>query len=224
MKRICSIVLIMMLIFTSSAFAEEFTLHSGVIFGMSKEDVASLEQGAGFECEKIEAEETTANPSAVIQVKGKIASIENSSIYYAFDADNKLFSASYVLGSTVNNDDSDKEYEIIEKALCEKYGEPENIWLPVAYEAGFEPLDYIVAKWGLILNNKLPPNSSWAIKQDNGKYVVIVHYVLTFNLSGYTIKEHTVGYQLYDAEVIESAINSITDKATENEEQRNNDL
>ena len=79
MKKYISILIAVLVVMASvSGLAEDFSIHSGVSNGMTREEVINLETAAGFEVEESED---------YITVKGKIASIENSAIRYYFEDD-----------------------------------------------------------------------------------------------------------------------------------------
>ena len=128
MKKIISLVLIFVMLFSVSAFAEnEFTLHSGVYMGMSREQVIEAEEKNGFH--------PILDDDGDIRVEGTIASINDSSISYCFE-DNKLNHASYRLPDCFSEEnplrskylfkeDMMEAWTKVSSALTGKYGVPE---------------------------------------------------------------------------------------------------
>ena len=223
MKKLISILLIGMLLFSSiSALAEDFTLHSGVTFGMTMDEVKSLEQNAGFAIETDDHKYDSSKVASALEVTGKIAGFENSDIHYLFDNSGKLYAATYWLRT---NDALESDYATIQNALEGKYGNPNDAWLLVANRIGFEPNDYLSLA-GLARNNKnvLPYYNSWLVELEDGNYVVIAHYKDSATVFGMTLNMHIVGYQWYSAEEMANELNDISNEADENQSQRDNDL
>lgn len=50
-KILCLVISLIVLLSSISALAEEFTIHSGVMFGMSIDEVISAETASGFPAE-----------------------------------------------------------------------------------------------------------------------------------------------------------------------------
>lgn len=114
MKRIISLVLMIAMLLSVSAFAEEeFTLHSGTKFGMSVDEVVKLEQEAGFD-----VIESTLGTSGYLQVKGEIAGHEDAyALYYFDDNDGPMHRMTYRF--------DDNDYQAMENTLEKKYGATE---------------------------------------------------------------------------------------------------
>ena len=121
MKKIVSLFLVAIIItslFAGSVYAEDFTIHSGVVFGDTKEDVKAKE--------KLSLEYETATS---LVYSGKVAGYDEAKIEYQFyEADGKLYDAlykfKYLSNSTSNT--ARKQREELEKLLKSKYGEPIN--------------------------------------------------------------------------------------------------
>ena len=121
MKRmVCTLALLLVLVLSVSALAEEFTLHSGVKFGMTIEEVMQAEKDAGFE--PTEGTIDTQNCSEIHQKNGvhieeqQVAGVDDAYIQYHFDNEGKLDSAIYNLrrGYFESSD--------IKDSMIEKYG------------------------------------------------------------------------------------------------------
>ena len=222
-KMLCLVISLVVLLSTVSALAEEFTIHSGVMFGMTREEVITLETDAGFEV--IESEE-------YITVKGKIASIDKSAIRYYFE-ENALTTAWYRLGGT-HSDVGDSTYDpdsfdVVEDALVSKYGEPNfdtQVLDSIASEYDIDGLnkyliggvyrDYGVAGW-----------SNWLFPVDEDTYLFIDHHLFSGELKGaggLSVGYHTLCYQMMDAAEVESVIQSIADENQEDSQQLEDDI
>ena len=219
-------ILIILSVFIScivgSASANEFTLHSGVAFGMTEDEVRTLEKKAGFDLVDYSGVNDYGSNkiSKKKEVKGQIAGISDSTIHYMFDKGGKLTACTYILGDMFT--DLEPNYSTIENALIKKYGEPSELWLPIAERIGFEPLLYINS-WGMGFKS-LPENSSWLIEQDDGSYVLISHYKGTVSMYSLPFNFHIIGYQCYSHDEFESEIDALSNEADIITEQRNNDI
>lgn len=120
MKRVICIVsvCIVLLAALGTASAEEFTLHSGVTFGMTIDDIKALEESKGFETSQNEF-----RPNEIV-ISGTIAGIERGAlIIYTVDEQGRLFKACYFLGNNAAPAAQRiSEYETINDALTQKYG------------------------------------------------------------------------------------------------------
>lgn len=202
-----------------NAVAETFTLHSKVAFGMTPEEVSSCEKEAGFVLSDQEKNYGTSKAKLIKKVEGTIAGLSDSEIHYFFDGENKLYSATYWLGSPMNS--TMAEYDVLESALIKKYGASSDVYLPIVERIGFDSNDYLT-KWGLARANSkdYPQYSSWLIMQDDQTYVAIVHYYEAANVMNINLTFHILGYQQYSAEEIERELNTINDEI----DQRNDDI
>ncbi len=201
-----------------SAIAESFTLHSKVTFGMTLDEVTSYEKNAGFTVSAQKIEYGTPKVKVAKKVEGTIAGIDGSEIHYYFDKDNKLYSATYWLGSQLRS--TLTEYETLEAALTKKYGASNEVYLPIVERIGFESNDYLSC-WGLKRTNKTYPQySSWLIQQDDGTYVAIVHYFESATVMGTKLTFHILGYQVYSADEINAELDTISNEI----DQRNDDI
>lgn len=110
-KMLCLVISLIVLLGSVAALAEEFTLHSGVKFGMTREEVAAAEKANGFKTKDNSSYDT-------LDVEGFIAGYDNSDIMYSFK-NNSMTSAHYHFG---RNDD--KVFPAVKETLISKYGEP----------------------------------------------------------------------------------------------------
>lgn len=223
-------ILIILLVFMSSivgsASANEFTLHSGVAFGMTTEQVIQLEQKAGFEVE------TSEDDPNILKIQGKIASVESSRIKYQF-ANNKLYYARYDLGSDQINRGFEG-YKKIQESLESKYGKPTG--LPDGFHSsGYNDILSSIASDGFLQDQgEVETSDEWLITTNTG-YIVIEHLKFFYKFTdafltagmnksypeGRTYNEAIV-YQFYELDdpLITNAINN----SIENANQLENDL
>lgn len=218
MKKLLSFILVSILFatcITGSALADEFSLHSGVKFGMTEQEISSLESQAGFSLKDVFVLSST----PMKKITGQVAGIQDSEIIYAFDSDGKMFASTYQLGGKYA--DFDPDYSIIEQALTDKYGQPDNSWFPaVVMVSSYEPFNYFIS-WGNF-SASLPENySSWLIKQDDESCVLIVHY---YAFGGASTQFHIIGYQKYTANEIESIKKTVDDTIEQTNQQLQNDI
>lgn len=74
-KMFCLVIALIVMLGSVAALAEEFSLHSGVKFGMTREEVAAAEKANGFKPQDNSEYDT-------LDVNGFIAGYNNSDIKY----------------------------------------------------------------------------------------------------------------------------------------------
>ena len=132
-KIIICMILMITILFSNSAFAEEeFNLHSGTKFGMSVDEVIKLEQEAGFDVEDSHLEN-----DGYLEIRGKIAGYDDVIAKYYFTEDGTLHKLYYHFVS------EDNIYQELEKNLEKKYGPTEynsfaGVSLPIFTVDGYE--------------------------------------------------------------------------------------
>ena len=102
----------------------DFTLHSGVTFGMSREEVKKLEEENGFTVNEGSLTYTYYDSDGSYRGKktdgftiyGSMAGISSSTLYYYFDEDGKLFGMVYKFG-----DHDEASYNDIKELINDKY-------------------------------------------------------------------------------------------------------
>lgn len=164
--------------------ASDFSLHSGVTFGMTIDEVIEAEYANGFLGKKENltyayygyAGDYRKKEIQGLIINGSIAGIENSYIYYYFNDSKKLIEAIYVFGKPQSNnlvDDSLlSQYDIIEKQLGKKYS---NDWTDV--NSLFPTsLDALVSE-----NSVIYKCSNHKIKQNGEASVYLSHWLTTYN-------------------------------------------
>lgn len=217
MKKVVVMLLTMVLVlsFSISAVADDnpFTLHSGVTFGMTKQEVIEKEAENGFECENrelscfvydvatAEMEEKTVEG---LIVYGSVAGINNSTIQYHFDSEGRLFEAvycfaqeieyiNYALGSRiVTNGDNYDNYEILKTALQDKYKDAE---LQTADDDPIVTLinDYTAKLYTQNASVTISEEEVYRIQVSDLDQVYIMHVRPTFSN---TVSYGALGYQI----------------------------
>lgn len=123
MKKLsCILIAVVLMLTSTSGIGEEFSLHNGSTFGMTKEEVVELESNAGITFE----ESTSGNnffPSNLPRLEATTyaAGREGTSVYYLFNKNEKVNSLLYIssdfMQEPIENDD-------VLNTLNEKYGKP----------------------------------------------------------------------------------------------------
>ena len=134
-KTILNLLVLSLIIMAAvgSATAEELTLHSGVAFGMSIQEVQYAERDNGFEAKPYTLEALGLNSlrdpdfdSTVLLVRGIIDEIPNSEIYYFFDKNGRMVNATYSFNTVGRNNPAEvgiQEFGIIQYGLEAKFGD-----------------------------------------------------------------------------------------------------
>ena len=118
-----------------STLACDFSLHSGVTFGMTRDEVIKKEEEAGFQMVKDMAAPDKAAVSLCTFIDhfyneaqlpdlfstGTFAGINESEIAYWFNDQGQLFRMQYSLNCW---DDTEQSRQNIQNSLVAKYGEP----------------------------------------------------------------------------------------------------
>lgn len=227
MKKAISILLVLLVIVCGigSTLAEDFTLHSGVSFGMTLEEIKKIEEDAGFSTD-------IPDNNAYLQVYGKIASIENSAINYYFD-NNKMNIAKYRFGKD-STDRGSNEYSLIQESLNNRYGSASGLPDGFHTKQFNEDMKNIVGDGITTNDGTITRDEGWLIPQENG-YIAIEHYTFYYQFTQSFLNAgmidfypegkafyHMISYEWYDADdpAIANALNTVQ----ENISQLNNDL
>lgn len=148
MKKIISLALMLVMLFSVSAFAEEFTLHNGTQFGMSLQDVAATELSKGF---------SVSPEGDGLYGEGTIAGRSHAAVRYFFDDHDKLVHCDYFIFLDQQNSSSNGDYASTNGSLVSKYG------TPVATEETGAPLS---------ANSRFFPSVQGLFKMDDTGYPV----------------------------------------------------
>ncbi len=133
MKKTISLVLMIAMLFSVSAFAEEFTLHNGTKFGMSMQDVADAELSKGF---------SVSPEGDGLYGEGTIAGRSPSAVRYFFDENEKLVHCDYFIYLNQQNSSNNGDYTSTNESLISKYGTPvatEETGTPLAVYSDLSP-------------------------------------------------------------------------------------
>ncbi len=136
MKKILSILIIFSFIIVSiieNASAEDFTLHSGITFGMTMDEVKKIEEKNGYTVNKStevysfydeSGQYKVGETNNTLFIRGSIAGIADSKAIFYFNDEGKLYAMVYAFDD--NHMDSECGYDLesfksIQKLLSEKY-------------------------------------------------------------------------------------------------------
>lgn len=220
MKKYVAFVLLAVMVFSLTACGEpkkenaapqstlacDFSLHSGVTFGMTRDEVIKKEEEAGFPMVKDMAAPDKAAVSLCTFIDhfyneaqlpdlfstGTFAGINESEIAYWFNDQGQLFRMQYSLNCW---DDTEQSRQNIQNSLVAKYGEPTyssekgtNVksvvnGYPVTYSGWQREGSYSVpASWKpeFMLSVRYEISNeedmTWVIPDENGSYVTIINH------------------------------------------------
>lgn len=135
MKKVITVCLSLILAISalSFAFAEDFTIHAGTMFGETREEVKAKETLDLSEEVLSNADESyytkdVGENIAYLIYDGTVAGYDKSHIYYYFNGENNdtLFEVVYSMPgySVVGNKGVIDEYQDLKQSLIDKYGNP----------------------------------------------------------------------------------------------------
>lgn len=140
--------------------SEEFIVHSGVKFGMTKDDIYALEKDAGFSPEE-------ADKGDRILVKGYIAGYDDTSLYYSF-TDDKMETALYCFFP--DDDHAESTYQNLNSVLTGKYGDPFT-----SNNGKIEYIDFGVESYDALHGLKTAQKSLTCNIQNSKQWIIPVH-------------------------------------------------
>lgn len=203
MKKIISLVLMVVMLFSISAFAEEeLVLFGNVHMGDDYDEVTALFEEYGSTSTKPLLtrmhQAYKDNAIDIFRVREiSIAGIDDSEVVFAFDENNKVYQAMYTFGTSSDGEDSyltkdeaDSMYLAVQTMLTNKYGIP-------ASEYFEEQTVYVLCSFSEELGvpftncaemaNALKPNpitdqrcgkvSEWLVMQSDGDGILIDCFV-----------------------------------------------
>ena len=235
MKKLISILLAMIIAMASvSALAEEFTLHSGTKFGMSLDEVKSIETSNGYTVENTSLKyafydtdgKYYSKATNALQIKGTMAGIENSTLSYYFNDNNELFAAVYKFGPLVHEGNI-VEYADIQNTLSQKYSEK---WEEVGEGDYPRILDCLYNELGY--DRRIYSMDTYSIENSDNSQIHINHALFYQIISGLSDIDcanlggrHYLEYRLLSAEELSANAEAIAqkeaaDKQAEQEQQR----
>jgi len=198
-------VLSIMLIFSgcSSGGSSGFSLRNDIHFGDSVKKVKSKES-LGIKHESKDKDDSTV--SYLTSENGTIANIPDSYVMYSFKNDS-LYKMSYTLGSRTTEGDSSREvselisyvndqYDDLNKALTEKYGDPLSSDEREKYDSVTE-FNKHISNFELLAalgaDSEIIGAEEWLAEGDDGSHVVITlktEYVGGESYLGYSMAEY----------------------------------
>ena len=229
MKKYVSCVLALAIILscTSISYAEEFSIRNGIQFGMSIEQVRSIEEKNGSpKYEDVKDYDSKHYPGySVLKIAtASIGGIDTSSygkIVYCFDKNKHLDCIVYEFGTHFPKASADEKYVKIKKTMEEKYGKSidEGTYLvktPVYYR-----WDWYKSMYG-----RLYHNNQWVIRFEN--YYVVIDLVELAMAGGTANNLNSVQvileYKIVDAQTINDLLQNIVDDETRREEEKKTDF
>ena len=239
MKKIISCFLIFLFFFSSSALADDFTLHNGVKFGMSAETVLNTERSKGFRMD------------SSIYGEGQIAGFDGA-VRYEY-TDDKVTKCAYFYYTA-----SPSSYSKLSEGLAKKYGPPSCSSVDMSFYPVNNTFTLSSATYGIYdaetlpltcksLENQIyqtrrtsdrnffymaiyecPLYEQWLIPQEDGSAVLIDHTYLADNTlmmdnktgkAAFNAEVETTYYELIiyslinaeDVEMLQENINTISD-------------
>lgn len=225
MKKVSCFLVVLILVFSSAVgLAEEpFTLHSGVHFGMTHDEVYEAESKEGFIASEYELNEIRESYS--FDVKGMIAGVNDASIRYYFGMNDSLHEAVYMLYSSGNSTD---RRDVFFDTLSTKYGEPnaDDKWVS-SLESGAAMTDrvptiMINSIFGSVIQET--NDDVWLIEQNDGSYVSIDLLTIDKMDNGRESILNFIIYASFSKEDVENAIGQVIAAGQEVNDQLKNDL
>jgi len=208
MKRFISICLFFCLLLSiaSSCLAEDFIIHSGVIFGDGRKEILEKETMSLFA-------ETDDNR---IIYEGTLAGIDKSRIYYFLNSEGDLIDATYEFpsASDVGFTEVLEEYKQLLAALTEKYGQPLDNTDDICLVRGNAiSHHYEVKSWYAADNIPVEMNIdviSWSVPSNDNFVKIDLIYNTTTNSAG-SYAYCSIDYYPYSDEDVKQAIEQYKD-------------
>lgn len=214
---------------------ENFSLHSGVMFGDSVEDVKAKEKEAGFSVS--DENETADTHTKRVFFSGMFAGISDSGLRYTFHGDEGVYSAHYGFGDEqgYQYDSQSEDFDVITDELIKKYGDPiynegegtpfillnykENDLVIGWSEYNFKRQVYSSDELGLYRYNQ------WLIKTDD-YYVLIDHCIQGewFKSSSKWYYGHDLTYLCLDEQTVVETLEEYDSSQNAKADSINNDL
>lgn len=216
---------------------EDFSLHSGTMFGDTPDEVKAKEEADGSAILTGDMIDNT-----WLFYEGSFEGIDDSRLRYGFTNDDKtLYMSSCIFRicdkSLYRNEDNQiDEFEHITDELTLKYGEPfyndstgtsfkngepfydDSTGTPFIYDEYYSGSDtmttgFSYCQWmrdnlgGMYADLKLLKYNQWLIKADDDKYVLIDHYIMMEDDD----INHTLSYVVFDEGTVRSALETDED-------------
>jgi len=219
-KIIISILTVMLLMSFTVVLADDFSIHNGVIFGMTKNNVKEAEMSAGFTygSDSDDLFGRCKQHKSFLTFSGTVAGIDGANITYHFNSQDALESAIYTLGFSTAKYGTNELFSSLSDSLASKYGNEDAIakimiedsYLDCCVNAYYERWETAVSKV------EVTASKAFTYNTDDGNTIVI--YISSLNISLSTGKSAGEGlyiiYQLYDADTYSNAYEKVGSDAT----------
>ena len=234
MKRFVLLSLLVVLLSSSICFAEsitqelsvdDFSLHGGITFGMTREDVRKAESNNGFEANDKSLTYTYYDSDGKyrsaecdgLYVYGSMAGISGSKLYYYFDDEGKLFAAVYEFGNHDMNSFNDIDELVVKKYSSIKANDTRT--MPSILDVYYSNITR--ASFGSDTYKSLQ------FELSDGSRIQIEHAIFYSDVPGYSKEmnimfggHHYLEYQFTSAEELDEISIALREKQKNEEEQR----
>lgn len=221
------------------ASAKEYSLHSGVLFGMTLDEVKKTESGKGFYVSEQKIPYTFYDKNGnydykdtnALMISGSMAGIPDSELYYFFDENNRLFAAVYQFG-----DHSYSSFNDIQSLINNKYSDRK---ADEEYTIASQLPIFAASK---LTNGEIYDYKTMQIELEDYSRIGIAHALMYSKVSGYDKEscllfggKHWLEYRFSSVDEIEAVNGAIAKKEQleqeeqqreeeERERQRNEDI
>lgn len=206
---------------------DDFSLHSGNMFGETVEDMKLKETDAGF----VPSQEFDSSDNHFVMFEGTFAGISNSHLQYSFHEGDGLYCASYSFNpQNPNRYDNDlhmldNDFATITDEITKKYGDPiysQNDGIPIHLNnymddskvTGFAEYTFITTFSEYLDNQQmiLGKYNQWLIKV-NDYYVLIDHCIKADATPGVTMPRavHSLNYVYMSEQTTIDEVNAFLD-------------
>lgn len=205
------------------ASKEDFSFHSGVKLGMTRDEVISAEKTNKCSCQSEDLKLAYYTSSGEymwktvpgLVVNGSIAGIPDSQVYYYFDESDKLFNVLYIFKRGTAQDLNEEivtQYNTIENQLTQKYSTIWEYCLGDDYPSNVDAIDS---------RGTINKHSAHKIRINENESLYIYHRLSHAEFEGYDLDEqallmgtgrHFLDYRLVKDDEIEAIEKSISEK------------
>lgn len=205
------------LVISCSAYADDFSIHSGVTFGMDLDTVKQLEINAGNKTATgsplIFWETCPFHSKNNLSVDTTLAGYSGAYISYHFDDANKLQATTYVLTVSKRANGCIDSFYNTNAELSKKYGDSDNTAKLLIEN---ELLPCCVTRCAKIHSDtyesySFPLSDAYTFTQPDNSIVVIYPFVLRATVINSTWEVFGIYYQSYSAEEYQSAAGTMSD-------------
>ena len=122
MKKIIGLMLLISIILTSVACAEEFSVRGNIDFSTTKEEIMRIEEANGLEGEIAPTGNDFYTENSILYEGIVFANSEDTDVIYYFDEDDKLVSIMYMFDWFEDEETAIEQYNTLNSTLESKYG------------------------------------------------------------------------------------------------------